>query len=193
MKHLKIFALAAIAAMALTASISSSASASTWTITGVTQVGAVTVTATLVGGTSTLLQTTSGAFIDTCTASDLHWTSVSFTGEKVSGPVSSWSASSCTSEKVVVDKAGSLSFERIGATRNATMRSSGAEFTAPSPFGAVTCKTGEGTDVGTLTGVTSGSAKMDINAVLNCGFLVPSATWVGEWVVTTPHASGVTG
>jgi hypothetical protein len=124
----------------------------------------------------------------------LHWTSVSFTGETVSGPISSLSFTKCTSSPVVVDTAGSLSVQRIGATTNGTVRSSGAKVTVPSPLGGtLTCVTGEGTDIGTLTGVKAGNAKMDINAVLNCGFLAPSSTWTGEYVVTSPHGSGVSG
>lgn len=190
MQYLKKLGLAAIVALALATVSANSASASTWTITGVKQTGAVTVTATL--ATSGKLEKTDHTFANTCTVSDLHWTSVSFTGEVVSGPVSSMSFSSCTTEKVVVDAAGSLSFQWISGTANATVKSSGAEITVPSPFGALNCKTGTGNDIGTLTGVSSGSARLDIKAVLNCGFLAPSAIWEGEWVVTTPHASGVT-
>jgi hypothetical protein len=66
------------------------------------------------------------------------------------------------------------------------------EWTISTAFGTVNCKTGTGTDLGTLTGVSSGNATMHINAVLNCGFLLPSATFKGTYTVTSPSGLGVT-
>jgi hypothetical protein len=68
----------------------------------------------------------------------------------------------------------------------------------PSPLGGtpLSCETGAGTHIGTLTGK-SGSvasdklATMDIHAVLNCGFLAPSSTWDGSYIVTSPEGLGV--
>jgi hypothetical protein len=61
-----------------------------------------------------------------------------------------------------------------------------AEVTVGSPFGNLTCKTGSGTTIGRLTGKGSGggAAILDVNAVLNCGFLVPSASWKGTYELT---------
>jgi hypothetical protein len=50
---------------------------------------------------------------------------------------------------------------------------------------------GTGTDVGTLTGVKEGTATMDINAILNCGFFLPSAKWQATYTVTNPANLGV--
>jgi len=193
MKYLKMLGLAAVAAMALMAIGAGSASATTLEVKGVAQNSAVEITASLKTGTSALLQTTSGAFANTCTASHVSGKTTSFSGATVGGPIASLTFTSCTSSPVVVDAAGSLTVERIGATTNGTVRSSGAKVTVPSPLGGtLTCVTGEGTDIGTLTGVKEGNATMDINAVLNCGFLAPSSTWTGTYTVTTANL-GVTG
>jgi hypothetical protein len=69
--------------------------------------------------------------------------------------------------------------------------SENAEVTVGTPFGTVNCKTGEGVSIGDLTGAASGNTTMHINGVLNCGFLLPSATWKGTYTVTTPQGLGV--
>jgi hypothetical protein len=103
----------------------------------------------------------------------------------VTGAVSSLTFGSCT-KTVTVDKAGKLYVEYTSGT-NGTVFSEEAEVTVLTPLfeAEVNCKTGTGTDIGTLTGVASGTATMDINAVLNCGFLLPSATWKGSYTVSS--------
>jgi hypothetical protein len=106
---------------------------------------------------------------------------------------------SCTHEKVVVDSNGTLSVENISGTTNGTVRSSGMKVTLPvTIFGSVvtaTCTT-ENTDIGTLKGVASGSATLEVNAVINCGSFAPSMKWEDVYVATTStgpsHAIGVT-
>jgi hypothetical protein len=193
MKYLKMLGLAAVAAMALMAIGAGSASATTLEVKGVTQSGAVEIKASLESGTSAILQTTSGGFANTCKESAVTGKTSVFTGTTVSGPISALTFTSCTTSPVTVDEKGSLTVERIGSTTNGTVRSAGAKVTVPSPFGALTCSTGAGTDIGTLTGKATGQATMDINAVLNCGFLVPSATWTGSYVVTSPEGLGIVG
>jgi hypothetical protein len=78
---------------------------------------------------------------------------------------------------------GTLSIEAISGTTNGTLRSNGATVTVPSPFGTLTCTTSN-TDIGTLTGTSSFIAVIDVNAVLNCGFFIPSARWEGTYNVT---------
>lgn len=192
MKYLKMLGLAAVAAMALTAFTAGSASATTLEVGGVTKNASVAITASLESGTSAKLALTSGAFANTCTVSHVSGSSASpFTGTTVSGPISSLSFSTCTSEKVVVHKPGSLTIAHTGTT-NGTVTSKSAEVTVPSPIGTLTCTTpAAGTDIGTLTGVAAGSATMDIKAVLNCGFLAPSAVWEGAYSVTSPSGLGV--
>jgi hypothetical protein len=191
MKITKMFGLLAVAALALMA-FASTASATTLETNGVKNTSAVTIEASLESGTSAVLQKTDGSFANTCTASSvIGKDSTSTTGTAVSGPVSTLTFTSCTNEKVVVDAAGSLSVENIAGTTNGTVKSSSAKVTVPSPFGSLTCETGTGNDIGTLTGKASGQATMDINAVLNCGFLAPSTTWTGSYLVTS-GPNGVT-
>jgi hypothetical protein len=161
------------------------ASATTLETNGVKQTGAVTIEATLSG--STVLKDTSNSFLDTCTVSTLKATTSVFTGTLISGPISTLSYSKCTHEPAVVDQAGSLSIERVAGTTNGTVRSTGAKWTLPvTIFGSVitaTCAT-SATDIGTLTGVASGNATLDLNGVLNCGSIIPSARWEGKYLVT---------
>lgn len=137
------------------------------------------------------LTLTSGAFANTCAATHFSGSTQSpFTGSVVSGPVSLLSFSSCD-RPVTVHKAGSMSIEHIAGTTNGTLRSSGAEFTVGSPIGTLTCVTGASTHLGILTGSAAGKAEIDINAILNCGFLAPSAKWESTWVSTSPEPLAV--
>ena len=188
MKHLKMIGLAAVAAMALMAFGVSSASATTLAITGVKQTGKVTIDATAEG--SIKLEKTDHTFANTCTESTVEGETTSFTSvgtAPIGGPITTLTFKKCTTESVVVDAPGSLSIEWIEGTSNGTVKSSNAKVTVPSPFGALTCETGAGNDIGTLTGKSTGFATMDIKAVLNCGFLAPSAIWEGSYNITEPH------
>jgi hypothetical protein len=201
MKLTKMFGLVAVAALALMA-FAGTASATTLKTNGVTQSGAVTLEGSLSG--SATLSDTSNTFANTCKSSTVKGTTTVFTGTTVSGPIFDevkeektivgLSFGSCTHEKVVVDKGGSLSVEVIGSGPNGTVRSSGAEVTVPATIGSsiitVNCKTSS-TDLGTLTGTTSGTSTIHINAVLNCGFFLPSAKWVGTYNITG-HSISVT-
>jgi hypothetical protein len=193
MKLTKLFGVVAVAAMALMA-FASSASATTLEIKGVAQTTDVTLEATL--EESALLTDTAKSFANTCTSSTVKGSDSTKTlGTVVEGPVSTLSFSGCTHEKVVVNNPGTLSVERIGVTTNGTVRSSGANLTVPGTIGgslvSLTCTTNN-TDIGTLTGVKEGSATMDINGVINCGFFLPSAKWEGKYKVTSPANLGVT-
>jgi hypothetical protein len=97
----------------------------------------------------------------------------------------------CKEEKIVTDALGTMSISHIAGTTNGTVRSSGLKFTSPSPFGTLTCVTasGEGTDLGTLTGVKSGQASIDINATLNCGLITAKMT--GTSTIASPEGLGV--
>ena len=193
MKLTKILGVVAVAALALMA-FASSASATTLAVGGVTKTTAITIESSLKSGTTALLTDTSGFFANTCTVSTVKGQdSTKTTGTVVTGPIEtlSWGtvATPCTEGNPTVDTKGSLSVERIGTTTNGTVKSEGAKVTVPSPFGLLTCTTAaEGTDLGTLTGVASGTATMDINAVLSCGI---TAKWTGTYTVTTPEGLGV--
>jgi len=203
MKFTKILGPVAMAALALMA-FASTASATTLEVKGVTQTSAVTIKSTLKSGTTALLTDTSGFFANTCTTSTVEGSdSTAKTGTEVEGPISSevkegvtvwklsWGtlATPCTEGNPTVDAGGSLSIARIGTTTNGTVKSKNATVTVPSALGKLTCTTpAEGTDLGTLTGVASGTATMDISAVLSCGI---TAKWTGTYVVTSPEGLGV--
>jgi hypothetical protein len=185
MKLTKIPGVAAVAALTLVA-FTSTASATTLATNGVTQTGAVTLEASLTTGTSVLITDTGGSFANTCTRSTMEGTTTVFTGTTVSGPISTLSYSNCTLEPIVVHKTGSISIEAIGSGPNGTVRSTGVEVTVPfPPIGTVNCKTSN-TDLGTLTGSGAGTAEIDVNAVVNCGFPLPSARWQATYVLTVP-------
>jgi hypothetical protein len=182
--------LTAAALLALTAS---SAGATLLEINGVKQNAEVTMAESLKSGTSLLLSDTSGFFANTCTSSTTHFTAPSdFFFAKVGWASSTHTYKSCKEEPVVVDTGGGGSIENIAGTTNGTVRSIGAKITSPSPFGALTCVTAAspGTDIGVITGVASGNATEDINAVLNCGIITAKLT--GTYVTTSPGGLGIT-
>src|SRR5690242_2740943 len=189
--NLKTLGLAAMVAMALTAFAASSASATTLEVNGVTQNASVSLSASLESGTSLTLARTDGSLANTCTSSTFAQNSASpFTGTKVTGPLSSLTLGGCTGTGTV-DKAGKLYVEHISGTTNGTVFLEEAELTMQSSFfePEVNCRLGAGVDIGTLTGVKSGTAILDMNAVLNCGFLLPSASWKGAYTVTSTGGS----
>jgi hypothetical protein len=176
MKYLKTFGIAAVAAMAMTGFTASAASATILEWNGVTRHASVGISADLASGSFLVMTRTDRSFINTCAASWIQGTTVSpYSGSSVTAPVATMSYGECN-RPVVVHKPGTLHITHIGGT-NGTMSSSGAEATVGSPFGTLNCKTGSGVDLGTLTGVSSGSATLHVNAVVDCGFLVPSAKW----------------
>ncbi len=188
---LKALGLAAAAVTALMAFAASSASATTLEAFGTTQNGSVNIEASLASGTSMTWTRTDGTPANTCKVATMKVSTVSpFTGATVTGPVASWAFNSCT-RPVVPHIAGTFHVSHNSGTTNGTVTSSGTEVTVGSPFGTLNCKTGSGVDFGTLTGVAGGHATIDVNAVINCGFLVPSAKWAGTYTITSETGIGV--
>jgi hypothetical protein len=190
MRYIKMIGLAAMATMALMAVSAGSASATTLEVTGVKQLKAVTISATLAAGTSAELSTTSSEFVDTCTTSAVSGKTETTTGTTVGGKVTGLSFTNCT-HTTHVKANGSLTVENAGNT-NGTVRSTGAEVQVQSTsFGVtLTCKT-DNTHLGTLTGSLHGHATLNIKAVVDCGFFAPTANWVGTYTVTSPTGLGV--
>jgi len=190
MKFIKTFGLVAMTALAPLA-FTGTASATTLAVGGVTKTSAITIEASLKSGTSALLSDTAGFFLNTCTTSTVTASdSTTVSGTRVTGPIStlSWgtTATPCKEGNPTVDAKGSLSVEKISGT-NGTVRSENAKVTVPSALGPLTCTTSSaGEDLGTLTGVASGNATMDINAVLGCGITVK---WTGTYVLTGTNAA----
>lgn len=207
MKYLKMLGLAAVAAMAFMAFAVSSASATTLEVGGVTKNETITITASLEAGTKAELSRTDGSLANRCEESHAHGYTTTFTGTHVVGPFTGHTAADkaagqkpedglsfkkCERPVEVVDP-GTLTITHESGTTSGTVSSIEATVKVGSPFGTLTCVTGTGTgtDVGTLTGVSSGNATMHINGVINCGFLVPTALWIGTYVITSPSGLGV--
>jgi hypothetical protein len=206
MKYLKMIGLAAVAAMALMAVVAGSASATTLEVGGVTKNESITIVASIKLGTSAILKDTFGVSSNTCTESNVHGSTTesttggvttlgSYTGEQLTGPLTEkengLNFKNCTREPVVVHNSGILHIKWISGTTNGTVTSSKAEVTTGSPFGTLTCKTGEGTHLGILKGVAKATehATMEINASLVCSGI--SSKWEAAYTVTTPTGLGV--
>lgn len=189
MSYVKMLALAAGATMALMAFAVGSASATTLEIKGVTRNESIKLTGGLAPETSMVMRNTSGSTLGSCSSGSGTGSTATFTGASVIG-AGSESSYSCTAP-VTVDKAGTVSITHISGTTNGTVISSGAEVTISSGFGTLNCKSNEGTHVGVLTGKASGQAVLDVSAVVNCGFLLPSAKVEGTGVITSPEGLGV--
>jgi hypothetical protein len=147
--------------------------------------------ATLRSGSSTRLETQEGVTLSTCTGSEMKGQIEGpASGAAVSGKISGLAFTGCTSTTDVISPGG-LSITWTSGT-NGKVSSWGAEVTILL-FGLHSiCKTGGGTDIGTLTGVKAGSefATFDISAQLSCSGWQP-LVWTGTYTVTSPAGLGV--
>jgi hypothetical protein len=190
MKDLKMLAIGAVAAMAMTAFTAGSASATTLEVGGVTQNKSVAISSSLASGTSAIISRTDGSLANTCTSSAIVSSTVSpFTTEDVGGPISTLSLSTCE-RTVTVHKAGALTFRKIPNTTDLTVFWGEGEMTVGSPFGTLNCKPGVHEHIGVKTGQPSGRIAWHLYIRMNCGFLVPSAIWKGTYTVTSPEGLG---
>lgn len=192
MKHLRTFGLAVAAVVATTAFAAGSASATTLEVNGIAQNGGVSLSASLKSGGKIVVSRTDGTSVNDCASSEVGGTTSSFTGSQVTGALATLKFASCP-HSVTVHNAGQLYIQHISGTTNGTVGWENGVITVyyPYVFNYVTCSSGAGTHIGTLTGTASGHAVLHINAVLNCGFLLVSATWKGTYAVTSPTGLGV--
>lgn len=192
MKHLKI-GLAMVAAMALIAlGGAGSASATTLEVGGPTKNESVGLSMSLKSGTSLDMTDTWGFRVDTCIGSSLGLKTESpYTGTTVGGKVSERGFWPCN-RGLTFTKTGQLRFEHIPGTTNALAYLE-AELTFDnSAFGTFSCVTVPGTPFGTLTGVASGHATLDVNTVLDCfEEFHYSIKWTATYTVTSPTGLGV--
>ena len=189
----KIFSTAVVATVVFAASVATPASATTFEIGGVIQSGAVPFTASLQSGTLALLERTDESHMSDCTESHLEGKTTTFTGAQITAPLSALTFGKCNPKPVVVHKPGQIFIEHIPGTTNGTAFWENGEVTIPTTLEfTVNCKSGGGTLIGTLTGVKEGSATLHVKAVLNCGFLLPSAYWEGTYILTSPKGLGIT-
>jgi hypothetical protein len=148
------------------------ASATTVEVKGVAQNKSASATGTLAAGSSLILKDEFGTTTDTCTTSTIKGaTEGTYTGASVGGKVSTMTYSGC-SHTVHVLKNGSMSFVWTSGT-NGFATSKESEVTIVSTFfgASAVCKTGTGTQIGTITGVKEGNVTLHINGTINCGIL----------------------
>jgi hypothetical protein len=191
MKTLKNFFLFAVAVLALTALLGpSTASATTLEIGGVTQNKSVSIEASLAAGTSMVLKNNEYGTLDTCTASTLTLSTFIFT-PLVEGSVGFLTFNGC-SHLTKVLKGGLLKVSWTSGT-NGTVSTSGMELTLVSTiFGVSTvCRPNAGAAIGTLTGVNSGNATIEVKAPLHCTLLPAEVFLEGNYTVTNPWGLGV--
>lgn len=189
--NLRRLALALLSTMVLAASCAGSASATAFEEGGVEIKEEKTYTLSLEVGASFTMSRTDGTLANTCTKVHLGG-HIPWYNHPVLWLLNLTELTFGECERPIgVHKTGNQSVQYTSGT-NGTVASSGAEVTVGTPFGTVNCKTGEGTDLGTLTGVSSGQATVHVNAVVNCGFLLPSANWNGTLKFSSPSGLGVT-
>lgn len=192
MIYLRTLGFAVLATMALMASIAAgSASATTFEVGGVAKNSSVTIEASVAAGSSTIFKDTNNLTIETCTGWTIKAGSVSpFTGTSVTAAISSMTLTGC-SHKATVIKPGTLHIAWTAGTKGTTWIS-GSEVTFESTIFGISCiaKTGEGTTIGTLTGVASGNATWDFNGVIPMG-ACGDMNMTGTSTVTSPSGLGV--
>jgi hypothetical protein len=187
MKYAKILGLAAMALAALMA-MAGTASATT-----LTSPAGTTYTSTIeASSTNAVLTGPFGFGTISCANSTVKGTvSKHGSGVTAGGAISNLTFTSCTGGEVTspVAKPGSLEVHNISGGTNGTTTSVSAEVIVHKTL-LGTCHfttSSTGTDIGTLTSsaVTGATAKLDIAATIpsaDCG----SGTWEGNYTVTTP-------
>lgn len=201
MKYLKMFGLAAVAAMALMA-FAGAGSASATVLCKVKETPCAAANEYPVGtvadgsllGTSAKMTTTAGEIVETCTAGTVKGT-LEVAGGPTQTPHSgtggatvTWS--NCT-QKMETIRNGTIEIHHIAGTYNGTVIIKEVETTINLGFlGSCVYTYGSGTDVGILTG--GPEPRMDLNAVLTKTLGSPFAcpTTVkgqAEGILTEPH------
>jgi hypothetical protein len=196
MKHLKMFGLAAVAAVGLIAFVGSGIASATITYTDkahtVKYPKGTKLTYSLKAGMSVFLKNTSGETFFTCIGSEIAATTEQESALSIESPINSMTWSGCSNTLHTVSN-GKLSTTWSSGT-NGEVTGSGSSWTY-SMFGtSCTYGTGAGTKLGTIT--SGESPELAVNAVIPKvagGFLCPSdAVWQGTWILTSPHAVYIT-
>ena len=199
MKKFKMLGLAVFATAAITSLLgAATASAETTELfSGVSTLSSgQVITASLASGTSATLVDTSEGLVDTCKGSTVSYKTTNTTGPQVNGSISTLDWTNCTFTTTTL-VGGGLAFTKRAGTNDATVSGSGTEVTVLA-FGFIDCIYGTGsggTHLGTLDGVSSGNAVVDINATINLQtdeFGCPETTkWIATYTVTSPTALNV--
>jgi hypothetical protein len=190
MKHLKCLGPAAFAALAITALFGAgTASATTLQSGGKNLPTGTEIVTTLKSGTTSLIKDTFGTVVQTCTQSENKLKTTNETGTTVNGTIVSQTTGSCSHSALVL-KNGEMKIEWTSGN-NGKVIASGSETTFFSTlFGASCIGKTANTNVGTLTGSTTGNATMDINGVIETGFC-GDVVWTATYTVTKPTTLAV--
>jgi len=140
---------------------------------------------------STVFTGTEGNTIETCAGAGFGAGVANAGGESstVSGPAAA--AFAGCSFPIEVTEEGSFEIHHIASTTNGTLTAKGFKVDINTIlFGHCVYTFGEGTDLGTLTGSTTTTAKLDVNAVIKKvsggGVCASTGKWVATYTVTTP-------
>jgi hypothetical protein len=197
MKYLKIIGSLA-AGMALMAFATPAASATVLKSGTVTLPAGTEIKKSLATGTSVSLTTSEGGLINTCTTSEVNgkFTTAGSATETVKGTIAATGLTFSNCKNTVdVEEGGELEIHHITGTTNGTLTGKGFKVRMDTTLfgGTVTCRysAGTSTDLGTLTGSTTGNATIDISGavvrVQASSFLCPStANWIATYMVTSP-------
>jgi hypothetical protein len=200
MKHLKMLALAAVAAGALMAFIGAGTASATVLCSTTVETcptaqkwGNISLDFSLVKETSAKLTETSGKSIVTCTESTVKGeiTNTGSSTETVTGPVTELTFKKCNLP-VTVLKVGKLEVHSIAGTSNGTVTADGAfEVTVNTVlFGSCIFKVEAGTDLGTLEEGKPGTLEWNVVAEKTGGNNPPcpeTSFWSAKYQVTTPE------
>ena len=198
MKRLKVFSLAAVAAMALTAFIgASSASATVLCTTTSTPCGTGwhidTLELSVKPGTSLKIRNTSGALEATCSKVDVKYektvTGSSTVTAKGLVSIANLKWTECTQTTDTLE-GGELEVHQISGTDNGTVTATGFKVTVVTAGVSCVYGAGAGIDLGILTG--GPNADLDLEAVVqkqSGSFLCPSdQVWEGGGTLTNHNA-----
>ncbi len=192
MKYIKMLGLAAVAAAALMAFVGASTASAAALYSGASKVG----TGTKVESTGTNAVLKAGFATITCGHSEVDGKveNAGGVGVPVSGAINRLTFTECNATVNVLKK-GELIVHHAGGL-NGTVTSVGAEVTVATAGTSCTYGTPTATDIGTLSGTTSGDAVINANAALTRvagGFLCANpATWTANYTVSTPTPLHVT-
>jgi hypothetical protein len=190
MKRLKMLGLAAITALVPFALVGVTTASATTLFTDSAKTikypKGTTIHATLASETSTPL-TSGSTTITTCTGSTIHGTAGNETGGRVSIAIGSFTWEGCSQTTHTLAN-GSFEIEYTSGA-NGKVFGKGSQWTQGIFGTSCAYGTGEGTELGTISGGVSPHITITANIARTAGgFLCPAtATWHATYVVTSPH------
>lgn len=193
MRNLKILTAAILATGALTITGTADMASATVLYSGASKLPAKTeLTLTLKSGSSSEFSSPEGEVLNTCTKSQIQATTSNAGGatETVKASATRYEIEGCLFLTVIIST-GELEFH-YSSGLNALITTKGFKVRFLIPlFGECVYGSGTGMTLGTLTGSTSGSASLGVNAILSresgSAFACPlTSHWVATLITTSP-------